>query len=287
MRSNSILPVLLLALLTVGIVAGQDDDISLRYFQSAAFNAPILEGWEDQSTEDVAQFYLPTAQTTIRTAIVRGGDAIAAAEADLARHLAMQIMPPVYQDKVNLADGTWAVLVYELDDATTASVMARQDNSQVVVVSFVERNPAARTVMLTIAQSDESQDAATAEITVALEALAGTSLNDLEESESLDLPSGHWTAHKSVAVSALGMVFGNDSFIALQEGEIGELAALADAWNRTLLGFFVTPDNSDYLALGLIVVFVIMGTLLFSFVWRSRGIQKDLALIEALEREDG
>ena len=287
MRRNSILPGLLLALLTVGIVSGQDDDISLRYFQSAAFNAPILEGWEDQSTEDVAQFYLPTAQTTIRTAIVRGGDAIAAAESDLARLLAMQITPPVYQDKVNLADGTWAVLVYELDAATTASVMARQDNSQVVVVSFVERNPAARTVMLSIAQSDESQDAATAEITVALEALADISLSDLEESESLDLPSGRWTAHKGVAVSALGMVFGNDSFIALQEGEIGELAALADAWNRTLLGFFVTPDNSAYLALGLIVVFVIMGTLLFSFVWRSRGIQKDLALIEALEREDG
>ena len=287
MRSISILPVMLLALLTVAIVAGQDDDISLRYFQSAAFNAPILEGWEDQSTEDVAQFYLPTAQTTIRTAIVRGGDAIAAAESDLARLLEMQITPPVYQDKVNLADGTWAVLVYELDAATTASVVARQDNSQVVVVSFVERNPVARTVMLSIAQSDESQDAATAEITVALEALADISLNDLEESESLDLPSGHWTAHKDVAVTALGMVFGNDSFIALQEGEIGDLAALADAWNRTLLGFFVTPDNSGYLALGLIVVFVIMGTLLFSFVWRSRGIQKDLALIEALEREDG
>ena len=94
------------------------------------------------------------------------------------------------------------------------------------------------------------------------------------------------TRYGGVSAAAMGMVFGNDSYVALQEGQLGELPALAEAYNRTLLGFFITPDNSGYLALGLAVVAVILGTLVFSFFWRSRGLQKDLAMIEELAREE-
>ena len=65
-----------------------------------------------------------------------------------------------------------------------------------------------------------------------------------------------------------------------------DLAALADAYNRTLLGFFVTPDNSQYLALALAVVLVILGTLLGSLYWRERNVRKDLALLEELAGEE-
>ena len=47
---------------------------------------------------------------------------------------------------------------------------------------------------------------------------------------------------------------------------------LADAYNRTLLGFFITPDNSRYLALGLAATFVILGLLVLgSLFWRERN----------------
>ena len=83
------------------------------------------------------------------------------------------------------------------------------------------------------------------------------------------------------------MVFGNDSFLALAKGPIGvKLATLADAYFTVLLGFFITPDNSGYLALGLAAAFVTLGLLVFSYFWRARSLDQDAALIRHLARAD-
>ena len=279
--------IILLALLTMGAANADDGEIkTASYFRSRAFNAPILDGWEDQSTDDIAQFHLADAQATIRTATVESGDAVAAAEADLAASTRLQVPPPIYSDKVNLADGTWHVLVYDLEAETTASVMARKAGAHAVVISFVERDPTARTVMLTLARADDAHEDAAHEIAVAIEAVAESLPSVMAQTERVNLPSGEWVTIAGEGLTAMGMVFGNDSYVALREGAAGDLAALADAYNRTLLGFFITPDNSHYLALALAVVFVILGTLVGSLFWRERGIQKDLALLEALAEED-
>ena len=228
----------------------------------------------------------PDAQATIRIAVAPVNDAISAAEQDLEDLLGTGISQPVYSDKVNLADGTWNVLVYDIDAATTASVMSRLHEARSVVISFVESDPAARTVLLTMARTDEALDAATPEIARAIAKLTGIALQELDDEEVIELPSGAWAMYRRPTLAAMGMVFGNDSYVALQEGQLGDLAALADAYIMTLLGFFITPDNSSFLALGLAVIFVILGTLVFSFGWRSRSLQKDLVLIQELARED-
>ncbi len=277
---------LLFALLLGGAVCAQDGErASIPYFQSKSFNVPSLDGWEDQSAGGVAQFYLAGAQATIRSATLATDDAIAAAEADLMALTGSQAQQPIYRGKVNLADGTWTVLVYTLDEATRASVMARPAGEGSVVISFVERDPATVTTLLTLPQADDSLESASAEIAIAAETLSGIKLSDLAEVERLNLPSGEWVVYAGDGISAMGLVFGNDSYIALQEGAPGELAALAEAYNRTLLGFFITPDNSPYLALGLAVVMVILGALVGSLFWRERSLRKDLALLELLAQE--
>ena len=278
---------LLLALLTGAIVSSQDGENRLAYYQSAAFNAPVLTGWKDQSRDEVAQFHWAAASATIRTALVKADDPIAAAEAELSSWLGVEVGQPVYRDKVNLADGTWSVLVFDIDADSTASIMTRRAGERFVVISFVERKPDARMVMLAVARGDSAREDAGAEIAYAVAALGGAELGALDVGAVVELPTGEWATYTGEQLSAMGLVFGNDSFIALAEGDIGDLAALADAWNRTLLGFFITPDNRAYLALGLLVVFLILGTLVFSFAWRARGIEKDLALLDELARADG
>lgn len=276
-----------LALVGVGAARAQDETIkTAAYFQSRAFNTPILEGWEDQSSDDIAQFHLAEASATIRTAMIKASDPVKAAEAELAALTGIKASPPVYRDKVNLADGTWTNLVFELDAETTASVMARIAGERIAVISFVERDPAARTVLLTLAQADDALDEASPEIGGALEAMAGISLADLSRTESVALPSGEWVSFAGDGAQAMGMVFGNDSYVALQMGAPGDLATLAEAWNRALLGFFITPDNSGYLALGLAAAFAILGMLVGSLFWRERVMRKDLALLEALAADD-
>ena len=278
---------LLCALMPIGVVSAEDGEEKLTpYFQSRAFNVPVLAGWDDQSGEDFAQFHLPAAEATIRAAIVPQVDIAAAAGADLRDAFGIDVRQPIYLDKVNLADGTWSVLVYDVDENTTASVMARLASAGTVVISFVERDPAARTALLVMAQADDALDDPTPEIAFALESIADGALSELTRTESVRLPSGEWTVYTGEAITAMGMIFGNDSYIALREGAPGELAALADAYHRTLLGFFITPDSSLYLALGLAVVFVILGVLVGSLFWRERGLRKDLALLEQLAGEE-
>ena len=265
------LAALLLALLSGAIASSQDGENKLAYFQTAAFNAPVLPGWEDQSQERVAQFHLAAAAATIRSALADADEPIAAAEADLASWLGVEVGQPVYQDKVNLADGTWSVLIYDIDAASTASIMTRRAGGRFAVISFVERDAAARTVMLAVARGEAAHEDASAEVAYAVAALGDADYSALNAGAGVTLPSGEWATYSGERLSAMGMVFGNDSFIALQEGKLGDLATLADAWNRTLLGFFITPDNRIYLALGLFVVFVILGDAGFQFRLAGAG----------------
>lgn len=288
MRTAIGIVALICALLTTGLVMSEDgEETATPYFQTRAFNVPMLAGWDDQSGEAFAQFKLAEAEATIRTAIAPQDDVIAAVSAELSDAFGIEVGQPIYQDKVNLADGTWSVLVFDYGEETTASVMARLAGSGAVVISFVERDPVARTALLVMAQADDALDDPTPEIAVAVESVTGMSLSELNRAESVRLPSGEWTVYAGASMSAMGMIFGNDSYVALREGAPGDVAELADAWNRTLLGFFITPDSSSYLALGLAVVFVILGALAGSLFWRERGLRKDLALLEQLAREDG
>lgn len=273
-----------LALLINGAALAEDP--GAPYFQSRAFNVPILEGWDDQSGEGFAQFHLAEAQATIRTTTRTLSDPIAAAEAELALLTSLRVPPPTYSGKVNLADGTWHVLVYDLEEDTTASVMARIADDRVAVISFVERDRAARTAMLTLARSDESHEDAAREMILAADALSETMPSHLAQGKSAMLPSGEWAVYAGEGMTVMGLVFGNDSYVALRQGEQGDLAALAEAYNRTLLGFFITPDNSHYLALALAAVFVILGTLVGSLFWRERGLREELTVLEELARVD-
>ena len=272
---------LLAALLAVSVASSQDMD-SVPYVRTSGFNAPALLGWEDQSSQSIAQFQLPSAQASIRTAMVAAEDPLLGARADLAAWLGVTIGEPVFSHKVNLADGTWHTLVFDIDAETTASLMARRAGTNVVVISFVESTPDSRTVMLTLPQADAERDDAQPEMALALAEMGGLDLNALDAAGTAALPSGDWLIYENAELRVMGMVFGNDSYIALQSGQLGDLASLADAYNRALLGFFITPDNSLYLALGLAVSFAILGLLFLSWLWRARQINKDLAMLSEL-----
>jgi hypothetical protein len=275
----------------IGVIAqdeATEDELPVvPYFQSSAFNAPVLDGWENQSTDEVAQFYLADAQATIRTAVVNVNDSVVGAQQDLEAFLDTTLDAPMYSEKVNLADGTWAVLVYQVDEVTTASAMARQNEGRTFVVSFIESHPDAQVYMTTIAHNDESDaNNPILEMGTAVEAFTSVSANDLSDPETITLPSGEWTQQTNETVSVLGWIFGNDSYLALADGAIDDLPELANAYNTTLLGFFITPDNGFYLMLGLVVSLGTLAILLLSIILRARGLEKDLTVIQQLAQDD-
>jgi len=278
----------LLALLWLALAGGlslaQADNVTVPYVQTGELNVPRLLGWRDESQGNIAQFSLENA--TIRTALVASDDPLAAAQMELQALRGRAAAAPLYSGRVNLADGSWQSMIFDLDDRTTASQMVRQVREKMVVISFIESVPDARIMLLTLPQADDSRADAQPEMALALEQLLGIASAGLSAGATLDLPGGEWLPIAGDGIQALGMVFGNDSYIALQQGAGDDLAGLVDAYNRTLLGFFITPDHSLYLALGLAATFVILCLLVFSLHWRRREIRKDLALLKQLQQED-
>lgn len=285
MRLMKKLIALLLLILATYSVLAQDEEKTIPYFQSSAFNVPRLESWEDQSTDTMAQFYYGPASATIRTAMAPLADPVAASEADLKITLGLDIGQPIYRGKVNLADGTWHAAIYEPETHTSASVMARRVGESSVVISFIERDEANRILMLTVAQEGEPRDHALLELEAASDLLLSALVGEQGRISDISLPSGKWVIWPGAGHTRMGLTYGNDSFLALAEGPIGaNLAVPAEAYYTTLLGFFITPDNSGYLALALAAVFVILGGLLLSFYWRWRNLRQDLAMIARLQQ---
>ena len=164
--------------------------------------------------------------------------------------------------------------------------MARKVQTETVVISFVESDPELRTVMLTMAQAGVARDDARAEIETALDRLTSMAAGDFNSPVTKTLPSGDWLFYAGESATAMGMVFGNDSYLALTVGKIDYLPLLADAYTTTLLGFFVTPDNTRYLMLGLAATAIVLFGLIFSFGWRARNLRKDLELIDELAQAE-
>jgi len=56
------------------------------------------------------------------------------------------------------------------------------------------------------------------------------------------------------------------------------------AFFTILLDFFLTPETTDYLALGVVAVVVVIGALLLSLIVRARNLRKDMATLREIER---
>ena len=72
----------------------------------------------------------------------------------------------------------------------------------------------------------------------------------------------------------------------LVEGNAEIATELSDAFDSVFLGFVITPDNGEFLRLGLIFASAIMLILIGSMFLRYRNIKKDMLVIEQLAEEE-
>ena len=263
----------------------------IPYFKSSTgFNIPILEAWANQSDGANASFTSEELQARIfvtafdgldeKAAIRRALEALLGAEASAAESR--------YEGLVNLADGTWEQELF-LSGDQSVSALAKSREGRTYVVAFVEAVPAAETWMFVVQNPSQTTEGDPRPgVREAAQTVLGLDLPAAPNAvEAVSLPSGTWTrASYSVEdsqVAAFGLVFGSATYVALTTGDTEAKAAAADAFNTVFLGFFLTPDNSLYLYLGLIVTAVIMLGLIGSMLWRVNNARKDAKMLAALE----
>jgi len=106
----------------------------------------------------------------------------------------------------------------------------------------------------------------------------------------VELSNGTWLRQEyndieGEAVSVLGQLRGNTTFVVIEQGEANKIERVNKAFYTVLFGFFVTPESTSYLYMGLATVFGFAGLLILSMVVRYRNALKDTELIRQLAQE--
>lgn len=264
----------------------------IPYFKSSTgFNVPILETWANQSDGATASFTNEELQARIFVTAYDGLDEKAAIRRALETLLGAEASAAAesrYEGLVNLADGTWEQELF-LSGDQSVSALAKTREGRTYVVAFVEAVPAAETWMFVVQNPPQTTEADPLPgVREAAQTVLSLELPAVPDAvEAVSLPSGTWTrasySAEDAQVAAFGLVFGSATYVALTTGDTEAKAAAADAFNTIFLGFFLTPDNSLYLYLGLIVTAVIMLGLIGSMLWRINNARKDARMLAALE----
>lgn len=287
-----------LLLLVVPIMAQDEAEEELPEIEvfrsSAGYNVPVvaLDGWDNQSEGGTALFVNEALNATINVVSVNTLDdeeAIDTAIADLTN--ADLPEEPFYTGRVGLLNGTWTQTIYQFDD-TTISSLALVRSRSTFVVTLIEEAPDYDAYQLIIrtpqAENDEGELVADFEggVTEAATTLALFS-GDPTTITSPELPGGEWLEFQYEDGAIVGFEFDDTSYTYTMQivGETAGAEDIAQAFDSVFLGFFITPNNDEFLYLGLAVSLGIFVLLIGSFVWRYRNAQKDLQLVEQLAED--
>lgn len=270
----------------------EEDLPEIDYYRSPlGFNIPVLGGWENFSTNEAANFTNEAANAEILVTLTNESVVETGIDQILVEGFDTDVsVEPVFSSKINLADGTWTQVIYQ-NDERTISAMGQIRNDKTYVLSMVEDQVDADVFLMVVPTPDDasSTEDVLPGMLLAAEEIGITIDSDPESIETISLPSGNWT--KAIydldgdTVTLMGFVFGNATYVTVATGDVVGIEDITNKFNTAFLGFFVTPENNEFLYLGLVATGGIMLILVGSFWLRHRNAQKDIELIEQLQAE--
>ncbi len=295
--------ILLLALLLTPILVFAQDSESeneeISYLRlNSNFSVPEIRGWDISTENETVLFSRDDIQAQIYVRIVdtlNTEEAIDAAIADV-EQLTLEASEPILEGRIGRNNGTWNYRIFN-DGTTSVTAYALLQSNQVYVVLFAEESTEYDAYHLAIRsgindpETEEQVNEAIAP--VALEAI--NSLVDADfagEAESSRNPvedNALWLEANyanDVTTASYFYLSENIIYVTLVEGNPAISAELSDAFDSVFLGFVITPDNGEYLRLGLLFSLVIMLALLASMFLRYQNIKKDMLVIEQLAEEE-
>lgn len=263
------------------------------YHSNLGFNIPVIGAWENFSTRDFAYFRKESASAELHVDVVQETDVITGLNETLENVLSFDLSSePLFSDSINLADGTWQQFIHQQGERTV-SAFGQVRNAKTYVISLTEDQPDADLYLMIIRNTETSTQVSPPDPAPAIATALETLWDDFDaepaSSELVELPSGIWTQQNyewdDQPVTVLGMVFGNATYVTIATGEAQAVTDLTNAFNTAFLGFFVTPENNEFLYLGLAGTAIVFLLLVVSIWLRYRNAQRDMQLIEQLQAE--
>lgn len=255
------------------------------------FNVPIPAGWEVDDS-DGRYLRMTNAATNGAIYVMKLTDApdISAAVNMLITTVAPDFIGRVPHTQADITfDGlTWEIRLYDAPQAQDGNltVYAQERDNAVYTVAYLNTEDAIDFYMLAL-QSESLNSPVTLDdiLNRIYEGFDSTP----QESQTISYGATTWQRNIFVVdgeqIITLHQDRAGSIYAVIQRGEGGAIDTVNRAMYTIIFGFFVTPQNTGFLWLGLAATMGIILLLLFSIYLRYRNAQKDLELIEQLEAE--
>ncbi|MDZ4672076.1 MAG: hypothetical protein SH821_14495 [Phototrophicales bacterium] len=249
------------------------------------FNVPLPFDWENASTDpNIAHFTHPDGLGDIYALSVDVSDPLSAVQNAIRQVLGDDVtLTSRYSGQFQLDGNDWGKFAFVADSgAITAFTQTRNEAVYVVFYDYPKTDHEFYFMAQNVVQTEEPQAA----VLIALKSLY-PELPDAPQSEAtVTLSNGDWTRQMyetdASPVVALWQRRGAVVYIAVENGDGTVVDGVNKALFTSLFGFFVTPQNLDYLWLGLAVTFGIALIFVISLFARHRSLTRDEALVREL-----
>lgn len=284
-----------LLLLTPILVFAQDDETDIAYLRlSSNFSVPEIRGWDIATANETVLFSREDIDAQIYVRIVDTLDtnlAISTAISDL-EQVNIEATEPFAEGRIGRNNGTWSYSIFQ-DGDTSVTAYALLQSNQVYVVLFAEESPDYQAYHLAIRST--INEPLVSEINTAINSAASEALTliELDASENPistrnpveDNPQWLEAIYDNDITTA-SYLFDGIVYVTIIDGNADITAELSDAFDSVFLGFVITPDNSEFLYLGLAFSAIIMLVLIASMVLRYQNIKKDMLVVEQLAEDE-
>ncbi|GAB5493984.1 MAG: hypothetical protein Phog2KO_41990 [Phototrophicaceae bacterium] len=295
-RRTITLLILLMLIPTLAFAQDEDDNTSdIAYLRlNSNFSVPEIRGWDVLAENEAVLFSREDIDAQIYVRIVDTLDtniAISTALADL-EQVTIDETSPLYEGRIGRNNGTWSYIIYSEGD-TSVTAYALLKSNQVYVVLFAEESPDYDAYHLAIRSTINEPVAS--EINTAINLASFEAIATINDSITSDEPIStrnpvadnlQWLeATYDNDITTASYLYDGIVYTTIVQGNSAITAELSDAFDSVFLGFVITPDNIEYLYLGLAFSAAIILVLLGSMVLRYQNIKKDLLILEHLEDE--
>ncbi|MFW5709149.1 MAG: hypothetical protein ACOCX5_02895 [Chloroflexota bacterium] len=253
------------------------------------FNIPIPSGWAVTSPDDEEFVILqsPGAPGEIAVLAVEEESATAAIERGLARVDPERSATLLLEDTVNIDGITWTKTIYDLAAGGTLTAFSQQRDDVFYLLMFL--NPQADIDFYMLASTGEDIDD-TVPVEAVLREIYPEFDAEPDATREVELSNGTWIrseySFQDEPLYTLHQSSFGTTYAVIQFGGEGDmLDSVNKALFTVLLGFFVTPQNTNFLTLGLIASFGLLAVLVGSILLRHRSLKKDIELMEQLRQQ--
>jgi hypothetical protein len=281
---------LLLLLPFIAVAQDEEEAETIPYLELGEnFAVSDLPSWEHRVEGETALFTNAALNAQIYVAAYESQDIESMIQTAIDAVYQGDLPAPIYSSRIAPKNGVWEYRLFNSGE-TSITAYGMLKSNRVYVILFIENSADYTAYQMAIRSSIPNAEGAaiheaieTSSLLAIQQSLNPDFVGEIQATSNPNSDTETWLLSEYEDNIATASYLKNDIvYVTVLEGNPSLATELSNAFDTVFLGFVITPNNSEYLYLGLGFAGGIMLILIASIWLRYRNLHKDLQMIEQL-----